>query len=69
MLTGPILVHLWSNKMMFSSFQMPPKQKPIKKKSFNRKRWWGVIKILIYIARLIVKLLGNDDFDDTSNSI
>ena len=69
MLTGPILVHLWDSKMIFSSFQMPPKQKPVKKKFFNRKFFWGVIKGIIYIARLIVKLLGSDDFDNPSNSI
>lgn len=46
---------------------MPPKQKPVKKKSFNRKFWWGVIKIIIHIARAIVKFLGNDNFDDPSN--
>ncbi|EKE02445.1 MAG: hypothetical protein ACD_20C00384G0001 [uncultured bacterium] len=48
---------------------MPPKQKPVKKKFFNRKFFWGVIKGIIYIARLIVKLLGSDDFDNPSNSI
>lgn len=69
MVTGPILVHLWSNKMMFSSFQMPSKRKTIKKKSSNRKRWWKIIKVIIYIARLVVKFLGSDDFNDPSNLV
>ena len=69
MLTGPILVHLWSNKMMFSSFQMPSKWQTIKKKIFSRKFLWGLIKMLTYLARVIVKVLGGDDFDDPSNSV
>lgn len=69
MVTGPILVHLWKKKMMFNNIQMPSKRKTIKKNSSNRKRWWIIIKVLIYIARLIVKFLGNDDFDDPSNLV
>lgn len=52
--------------MMFSNFQMPSKRDKVKAKS-DRKFWWIIIKLLIYIARLIVRFLGGDDFDDPSN--
>lgn len=48
---------------------MPPKEKPVKKKLFNRKFFWAVIKGIIYILRLIVKFLGSDNFDDPSNLV
>ena len=52
--------------MMFSNFQMPSKRDKVKAKS-DRKFWWIIIKLLIYIARLIVRFVGGDDFDDLSN--
>ncbi|MCM1964405.1 hypothetical protein NCY62_19305 (plasmid) [Acinetobacter pittii] len=55
--------------MMFSSFQIPSKWQAIKKKIFSRKFLWVLIKLLTYLARIIVKILGGDDFDDPSNSV
>ncbi|HQV25420.1 MAG TPA: hypothetical protein PLS76_06705 [Acinetobacter sp.] len=54
--------------MTFSNFQMPSKLEKIKKNS-DRKFWWIVIKLLIYIAKLVVQLLGGDGFDDPSSQV
>ena len=54
--------------MTFSNFQIPSKLEKIKKNS-DRKFWWIVIKLLIYIAKLVVQLLGGDDFDDPSSQV
>jgi len=48
---------------------MPSKRKTVEKSPSNRKRWWRFIKVIIYIARLIVKFLGSEDFNDPSNLV
>ncbi len=56
--------------MTSNNFQMPSKQKMVKrKKTFNRRFWWIVIKLLILIFRFLVRILGDDNFDDPNSAV